>query len=420
MIQRVFKAVLVLTVGASIAVSLLGLIRQKAVASIIGADGLADLSLLLSIAGPVAAFALWPLISFAKDLNNEDNSEYGPALRSAASICMAGFAAGAAFILVLAWRSDAIRYPLGTTEGLFAAIVFALGMVGIGFATSILTFRGDLARWRRLALMVALGQAGIVTILGVLFERRGAVWGMAGVTGGVGAVLLVGPWLRGRGLSFHVPDRWLAFSVANGSVMLTLAAAESSLRQASADFSALIAAYFQASLSIIGAISAGVAQYTAGRLLPVATAARDSGHVGHVWDETKRAALIVGVFVAAACGAIALLAPTILSVAFSSEFDAASPLLRMVIFGEGAVALGTVVTASLLGLGKTSLWATLSIVPAVVRVATHAVLTGSSPTARLGWAYVTAGIVSVVLCGTVYLLLARRDDPAPGELLQDH
>jgi O-antigen/teichoic acid export membrane protein len=415
-IRRAYRAVLVLTVGASVAVALLGLFRQKAVANIVGPAGLADLSLLLSIGGPLAALALWPLISFAKDLNHAENPSYERSLRSAAATCVVGYSIGAVGLSAIAWRAEVFRYPLGSTPGLYAALLFGLGMVGIGFATSALTFRGDLRTWRRLALAVAVCQAAITAILGVAFGRAGAVWGMAGVTGAVGAALLCAPWFRARRThGFHLPERWVAFSVANGLVMLTLASTESVLRQASATFSALTAAYFQASLSIIGAVSAGIAQYTSGRLLPVATAARDGGDARHVWHETRRAALVTGVFVVLICGGIALLAPTILSVAFSAEFDAATPLLRLVVLGEGAIALSTVVTATLLGLGKTSLWATLSIIPAVARVATYAVLSGSTATSRLGWSYAVAGFVSLSLCTASYVWMSQggRRPPRP-------
>jgi O-antigen/teichoic acid export membrane protein len=414
-IRRAYRAALILTVGASIAVSLLGLVRQKEIAGVVGPAGLADLSLLLSIGAPIAAFALWPLVSFAKDLNNEDNPSYERALRSAAATCAGAYACGAVAIGIVGWRTDLLQFPLGTREGLVAALAFALGTVGIGYATSVLTYRGDLRRWRRLTLVIALCQAVLVAVLGIVLGRRGAVWGMAGVTGAAGLVLLTLPWLRkrgpggaGKGAGFFLPPRWLAFSMANGTVMLTFAASESALRQGSAAISALTAAYLQASLSIIGAISAGIAQYSAGRLLPLATAARDTGRTTVVWQETRRAAAVVAGFILVICGGAALVAPTILSLAFSSDFNQAAPLLRLVIVGESCVALTTVVTSTLLGLGKTSLWATLSIISPVARVGAYVLLAGSSPVTRLGWSYATAGGVALAICGVFYARLSAR------------
>lgn len=413
---RVARAALILTVTASVAVSLLGLLRQKAVASIAGPAGLADLSLLLSIAGPLAAFALWPLISFAKELNNKDNESYGRSLRSAARTCLLLYILGALGFILFSSQTELLRFPLGNQDGFLASLLFALGMVGVGFATTVLTFRGDLALWRRLALAVAASQAFLVAVLAIAFGREGAVWGMAGTTGLIGAALLGRGLFRKEASGFRLPDRWVAFAGANAFVMLSLAAAEATLRQSSADVSARTAAYFQASLSIIGAISAGVTQYTAGRLLPVATAARDEGPTDHVWEEVWRASLIVGAFVIIVGGGIALLAPQILSIAFASEFDAASPLLRLVVLGESFVALSTVVTATFLGLGRTTLWAALSVAPALGRVVSYVLLEEMTATSRLGWSYGLGGTLGLLLCAASYTWLRRSDRGVGGTI----
>lgn len=406
-VVQLHKTALVLTVGASITVALLGLIRQKGLATILGPVGLTDLSLMLSLAMPVVTLALLPMLSFAKRLNNEANDDYDASLKLSALTCLTGYAAGAVVATAVAYGSDAVRYPLGGRGGLVAALVFALGTVGIGYTASSLVFRGDLSRWRRLSLLAATAQASVVIACALAFDRDGAVWAMAVTTGGIGAFLLARPLVRGRRLRVGFPEGWVAVAVANGVVSLTLILVEAALRQASVDLSIATGAYFQAALSIIGAVSAGAAQYTMGRLLPVATAARGTGATEGVWAEARAAFVVLAGFMALVSGALVLLAPQVLTIAFSSQFSAASSLLRLVVLGEALVAASTVVSTTLLGLGKTVSWAAVSTAPALARIVTFGVLADSLPSARLGWSYGVAGLVALASAGMAYVRSAR-------------
>jgi O-antigen/teichoic acid export membrane protein len=183
---------------------------------------------------------------------------------------------------------------------------------------------------------------------------------------------------------------------------MTLIAVEATLRQASASLSIATAAYFQASLSIIGAVSAGIAQYTGGRLLPVASAARSSGDQRPAWAETRRSLLVVTIFMTAITGTLVVLAPIVLTVGFSSRFVEAVPLLRMILVGETLVAISTVVSTTLVGLGHTSAWATMAILPAIARVTTYFLLAGSASGTRLGGSYAVGGALAAALTAGAY------------------
>jgi O-antigen/teichoic acid export membrane protein len=402
-IKQVHKTALVLTVGASITVALLGLARQKGLATILGPVGLTDLSLMLSIAMPVVTLALLPMLSFAKRLNNESNEDYYDSLKLAAATCAIGFALGALVAVLVAYTTSALRYPLGDRTGVFAALVFGLGTVGIGYAASALVFRGDLGRWRRLTLAAAVAQATVVIAAAAFFERSGAVWAMALTTGTIGGSLLALPFFRSSGRRIGFPKGWASVAFANGVVSITLIGVEAALRQASVDLSIATGAYFQAAISIIGAVSAGASQYTMGRLLPVATAARGSSNTRGVWVEARSAFVVLGLFMALFSAGLVVLAPQILTLAFSSEFSAASSLLRLIVLGEALVAVSTVVSTTLFGLGKTVHWVAVAITPAIARIVAYVVLAGSGPTTRLGWAYGVAGVVALGCAGLGYL-----------------
>jgi glycosyltransferase involved in cell wall biosynthesis/O-antigen/teichoic acid export membrane protein len=406
-IKQIHRTALVLTVGASITVALLGLARQKGLATILGPVGLTDLSLMLSIALPVVTLALLPMLSFAAKLNNAENEDYDGSLKLAATTCLTGFAIGALVAAVVGYQTTAIRYPLGERSGLIAALLFGLGTVGIGYASSALVFRGELRLWRRLTLAAAATQATVVIGFAIAFERQGAVWSMAITTAAIGGGLLVWPFLRARGFKVGFPERWRSVAFANGAVSITLIGVEAALRQASVDLSIATGAYFQAAISIIGAISAGAAQYTMGRLMPVATAARGTSATRRVWAEARAAFFVLGAFMALMCTGLVLLAPQVLTIAFSSEFTAASSLLRLIVVGEALVAVSTVVSTTLFGLGKTLQWAAVAITPAIARIVTYFVLAESAATTRLGWAYGVAGLVALVCAAAGYLRNAR-------------
>jgi O-antigen/teichoic acid export membrane protein len=401
------RTALVLTVGASVLVSLLGLARQKVLANILGPTGIADLSLLLSIALPLSTLALWPMLSFVGPLNASDETERRRYLKTAAMVCLLGFLAAAALASILAYSTHVLHYPLGTRNGFNATIVFALGMVGIGYATSALVYSGQLRRWRRITVVVATAQLTLVVTAAWMWGRDGAVWSFASSTGIIGAWLLLKPLVTSPRSGFRLPKRWLAISLANGLVSMTLIGVEATLRQASAALSLTQAAYFQASLSIIGAISAGVAQYTGGRLLPVATEARTRGDHAIAWGEARRSLLVVTLFMILICGILVLLAPALLTIGFSSTFANAESLLRLIVLGESIVAVSTVVSTTLLGLGRTWAWVALSILPAVARVASYFILVDTSPRARLGGSYAIGGILAGVLALLSYRHFAR-------------
>lgn len=401
--RRLLRAALLLTVGASVLVSLLGLSRQKVLSSVLHATGLADLSLMLSIAMPLVTLASWPLLGFAKDLNSTRNEDYGSKWRLSALICLVGYFLGALLATLLAYSTNVFQFPLGNKTGFLATLLFGLGILGVGQASAVYVFRGDLKKWRRLTLFTAGAQLLAVTVCTLVAGRTGAVFSMALTTAVIGGFLLARPFLRGRGSLYRIPRGLLTVSAASGLVSLTLVGVEAALRQGSVGISITTGAYYQASLSVIGAISAGVAQYSAGRLLPIATAASDPESVRRLWSEVRRSLALVALFMGVVGSSLALIAPQLLAVLFSSPFASASLLLRSVILGESLVAIATVVSATMLGLRRLRLWALISILPGITRLLVFFLLAGSVAQIRLGCAYGAGGLVAIVMAFGVYL-----------------
>jgi O-antigen/teichoic acid export membrane protein len=103
-----------------------------------------------------------------------------------------------------------------------------------------------------------------------------------------------------------------------------------------------------------------------------------------------------------------LLAPLLLTLGFSASFTEAASLLRLIILGETLVAVSTVVSTTLLGLGRTWEWASLSIVPALARAAIYFTLSGAAPRTRLGGSYAAGGLLAVALAFVAYRRHAPR------------
>jgi O-antigen/teichoic acid export membrane protein len=404
--SRFARSPLMLTVGVSVLTSALAMARQKIVASVVGVQGLADLSLLLSIAIPLVGIAVLPLLAFARVLGDADAPDYRAYRRQLMRLVLSLFALSVLLLLIPSVR-DQLRPPLGNTSGFIAAGVFALGTIGVAMTGSILIFRGDLQRWRRLMLVVGAAQFVVVALSSLVAGREGAVWGFVLPTALIGGVLILRGLLGGGHGRPPLPPRTRAVALSNGAVSISLSGTEGALRQGSAAVSVALAGQFQAGLAIASALTSGVSQFTQARILPAASASQASPEDNRVRLVTQQTLKRIVVFAVGIAITGILSAPLLLDLLFTEGLSNGAGMFRLILLGELLLAIAGVFSTLAFGLGRVATWIAISLIPAVARLAIFFLLPFHPDDLRLGLAYTAAGTLAVLIGAGWYSRAAK-------------